>query len=121
MKKLFIISILIPILSGCVSDEANRLYIENPLSPKSVEDVDVLWKAPDIEYTVIADFQAKGASIKYVRKRAAEIGADAVIVVLAGGNYSYSEVWAGKDSMSNTYSRIIGTAIIYNELQNKEE
>jgi len=46
-----------------------------------------------------------------MRKKGAEIGADAVIVSLLGGNYSLNEQWADKDRYSQTYTRIAATAI----------
>ena len=64
-------------------------------------------------YIVVADFQACNASIKHMRKRAAEIGADAVIVVPAGGWYSRDDIWADKDTQSRSYHRLTGTAIQY--------
>jgi hypothetical protein len=100
-------------LVGCVSDEANRYYLTETLPPKNVKDVEVLREAPQRPYIVIADLQANHASIGYVRKRAAQIGADAVIVVPVGGYYSRDEVWAGKDRNSNTYTRMLATAIKY--------
>jgi hypothetical protein len=48
-----------------------------------------------------------------LQKMAAEIGADAVIVVPVGGWYSQDEVWAGKDKNSSNYNRLTGTAIKY--------
>lgn len=98
---------------GCVSDEANRYYLKEKLPPKNVEDVAILREAPQQPYIVIADFQAEGASFRYMQKRAAEIGADAVILVPAGGNYSRGEVWAGRDRNADTYTRLLGTAIKY--------
>ena len=70
-------------------------------------------RPPSRPYEVIADFQARGASIEYMRKKAAEIGADAVIVGTYGGYRSKSDDWANHDKYSNTYSRITGTAIRY--------
>jgi len=98
---------------GCISDEANRYYLKEKLPAKKTDEVEVLRTEPQQPYIVIADFQARNASIKHMRKRAAAIGADAVIIVPAGGNYSQKEVWAGTDRHSNTCSRLIGTAIIY--------
>jgi len=100
-------------LIGCMSDEANRNYLGEKLPPKPIDQVEVLSAPPDKAYTVVADFQANNATFKHMRKRAAEIGADAVIIVPAGGSYSKKEVWAGEDRHSDSYSRLIGTAIIY--------
>jgi hypothetical protein len=98
---------------GCVSDEANRYYLREKLSPKKINEVEVLREEPQRPYIIVADFQAVNASFKHMQKRAAEIGADAVIVVPVGGWYSTNEIWAGKDKHSNSYSRLIGTAIKY--------
>jgi len=100
-------------LVGCVTDEANRYYLQYKLPAKAINEVEVLREAPQQAYTVIADFQARDATIKHMQKRAAEVGADAVIVVPAGGNYSRQEIWAGNDQYANTYTRLIGTAIKY--------
>jgi len=115
LKRLQIISIFVFLLCeiGCVSDEANRYYLKERLPAKNIKEVEVLYEEPQQSYVVVADFQACNASIKHMRKRAAEIGADAVIVVPAGGWYSRNEIWADKDRQSNSYSRLIGTAIQY--------
>ena len=62
---------------------------------------------------MIADFQSRGESPEAVRKKAADIGADAVIISILGGYYSRSEEWAGSDRHAATYNRITGTAIRY--------
>jgi hypothetical protein len=115
ISKLQIISISVFLLCviGCMSDEANRCYLKEKLPPKNVKDVEVLREKPQKPFIVVGDFQARNASFEHMRKRAAEIGADAVIVVPAGGWYSQDEVWAGKDQHSGSYSRLIGTAIKY--------
>ncbi len=114
-KTLQIIGISVFLLceAGCVSDEANRYYLKEKLPPKNVKDVQILREKPQRPYIVIADFQARGASFEYMRKRAAQIGADAVILVPVGGWYSQDEVWAGADQNSRSYTRLIGTAIRY--------
>ena len=114
-KKLQIIGISVFLLCeiGCVSDEANRYYLKETLPAKNINDVEILREKPQRPYIVVADFQAKNASFRYMQKRAAEIGADAVIIVPLGGWYSRNEVWAGKDTHSNSYSRLVGTAIKY--------
>ena len=99
---------------GCVSDEANRYYLKETLPPRNAKEVEVLREALQRPYTVIADLQANDASAAYMQKRAAQIGADAVIVVPVGGYYSRDEVWAGKDRNSKSYTRMLGTAIKYN-------
>jgi len=99
-------------LTGCATGEANRYYLKEKLPAKNIKEVEVLREAPTRPYIVIADFQAF-VTIKHMQKRAAEIGADAVIVTPTGGRYSESEIWAGNDRYSNTYTRLIGTAIKY--------
>lgn len=98
---------------GCATDVANRYYAHTTYPPKDPEQVDLLFSAPSRKYEVIADFQSRNESPESIRKKAAKIGADGVIVALLGGYYSQSETWASSDTYSNTYSRITGTAIKY--------
>lgn len=112
MKKLLFI-ILCSGLIGCAMGEANRYYLKEKFSAKDIEQVEVLQSNPERPYIVIADFQVSNVKFKYLRKRAAEIGADAVIVTCTGGWYSTSEVWADEDRYSNSCSGVIGTAIKY--------
>lgn len=95
--------------SGCARDIANRYYDQERYAPKEVNQVLVLTSKPNQAFKVIADFQSRGESAEDLRKKAAEIGADAIIVTTLGGYYNKSD-WAEKD-LSNSYSRIIGTAI----------
>jgi hypothetical protein len=81
--------------------------------PRDPAEVELLWQRPTKDFVVIADFQSRGESPEAVRKKAAEIGADAVIISILGGYYSRSEEWAGTDRNATTYSRITGTAIRY--------
>jgi len=123
-RKLQIIGISVFLLCeiGCIADEANRYYLKEKLPPKNVKDVEVLREKPQRPYTVMADFQAKNGSFLFfvipvtserMQKMAAEIGADAVIIVPTGGLYSWNEVRAGGESHSNSYSGLVGTAIKY--------
>ncbi len=98
---------------SCVADQAHRYYAEKRYPSKNIEDVEILWEAPARPHVVIADFQARNAKPKYMRKLAAEIGADAVIVGTLGGLRSRSDEWAGEDKYAKYYSRITGTAIRY--------
>ncbi|MFH1900838.1 MAG: hypothetical protein ABIK26_01145 [Candidatus Omnitrophota bacterium] len=107
------ISVICLFLTGCVIGEANRYYLKEKLSVKDIKEVEVLREAPPRPYIIIADFQASQITVKQMRKRAAEIGADAVIIIPVGGWYSRSEVWAGDDKYSNSYTGLIGTAIKY--------
>lgn len=114
MKQFIVFILFICLfLTGCVIGEANRRYLKEKLPAKNINEVEVLWESPTRPYTVIADFQASQATVKHMRKRAAEVGADAVIVTLTGGWYSRSEVWAENDRYSNSYTGLIGTAIKY--------
>ncbi len=101
------------LMLSCATDVANRYYLSERYPPKNPVDVEVLTHAPAREYIVMADFQARGDTPQSMRKRAAEIGADAVIVQILGGFYSKTDEWAGQDTMSGTYSRIAATAIKY--------
>lgn len=98
-------------LVGCASDVANRYYSADKYPPIEPDLVVVLWAPPTRAYQVLADFQSRGESPIDMQKKAAAIGADAVIVSLLGGDYSRSEQWAGQDRYSTTYTRIAGTAI----------
>jgi hypothetical protein len=100
-------------LAGCATDVANRYYAPEKYPPKEVEQVDLLRGRPSRQFVVIADFQSRGESPQAMRKRAAKIGADAIIVTNLGGYASLTTEWAGEDPYSNTYSRLIGTAIKY--------
>lgn len=113
MKKSMGFIILICLfLASCATGEANRYYLKEKLPKKNIKDVEVLREAPTRPYIVIADFQAY-VNVKHMQKRAAEIGADAVIVTPTGGSYSTSEIWAENDRYSKTYTRLIATAIKY--------
>ena len=107
---LFAVALL---LGSCVSDVANRYYGTEQYAAKDPKEVEILWQCPKREFIVIADFQSRGESPEDMRKRAAKIGADAVIVAILGGLYDRNEEWAGIDRQSGTYTRITGTAIKY--------
>jgi len=114
LKKVTILALLLSEI-GCVSNEAGRYYLKEKLPTRKTREVEVLREAPQKAYVVIADFQARDATVAHMRKRAAQIGADAVIVVPVGGWYSEGEVWAQSDRYSNTYTRLIATAIKYKD------
>ncbi len=107
-------------LSSC-ADKAFRYYSDTKYPEKEREEVEVLWSKPDKPFTVIADFQARRISIfqtrrdaaKYMQSKAAEIGADAVIVGAYGGWRARSDKWAGEDSHATSFDRYTGTAIRY--------
>jgi hypothetical protein len=111
MGKVAQLIFLFLFFSSCSSDVANRYYLKEHFPPKDTKDVQILLKKPDKEYVVIADFQARHETQEKMRERAAEIGADAVIVTILGGYYSRDEEWAEVKSDTGHYTRIIGTAI----------
>jgi hypothetical protein len=100
-------------LTSCATDVANRYYGSTHYAPKKPEAVEVLRSRPKRDFIVIADFQSRGESVTDMREKAAQIGADAVIISILGGYYDSHEEWAGQDRYSNTGSRITGTAIVY--------
>lgn len=100
-------------VSACVSDSAGRYYSDERYPEVDPTAVEVLRSEPQRPYIVIADFQARGADDDYMRKKAAAIGADAVIVSYLGGYRDRGDEWAGQDSQSQSYSRVTGTAIKY--------
>jgi hypothetical protein len=108
-------SLVIFVFCGCAQDVANRYYSSQRYAPKPAKDVALLFSAPGRPFTVIADLQSRNESPERMRKRAALIGADAIIVSPVGGLYRVSEEWAGSDNMSHSYSRLIGSAIKYNK------
>ena len=112
MKNVVLFVVLVASLWGCVSDRANRYYRKLPAKP--VDKVELLWAKPAQEFTVIADFQARQATPQSMRELAASVGADAVIVATMGAtNYRNSETRPRQADESSTYTRIVGTAIIY--------
>lgn len=114
MKQFTVLILFICLfLAGCVAGEANRYYLKEKLPAKNINEVEVLREAPSRPYIVIADLQARECTVRYMQKRAAEIGADAVIITPTGGWYSRSEVWAGNDEYSNSYTGLVATAIKY--------
>lgn len=113
MRIIVLVFLLLPLLGACVSDKANRYYSSERYATRSPDSVEVLRESPSRPHEVIADFQARGASVDYMREQAAAIGADAVIVGTYGGYRSRGDEWAGKDKHSDSYSRITGTAIKY--------
>lgn len=106
---------------SCAYDVANRYYGKTKYPAKKSNEVELLSTPPNRPYEVIADFQSRGESPEDMRHKAADVGADAVIVSILGGYVSRGDEWAGSDSYSHTYSRIAGTAIMYRQGNIKEE
>lgn len=107
--------LVLVLFSGCATDVANRYYGAQRYPPKDPKEVELLWQRPTRQFIVIADFQSRGEKPETMRKRAAKIGADAVIVVTLGGLYDWGEEWADSDKQAGTYTRITGTAIRYKD------
>jgi hypothetical protein len=115
MKAKIVIMLLGLAVAGCATDVANRYYSNAQYPSRPAEEVVILTNEPNRPYEVIADFQSRGDTAQSLRKKAAQIGADAIIVTYLGGLYDMGEQWAGHDSESHTYSRIVGTAIKYKQ------
>ena len=111
MKAIILLFFILSLLS-CATDVANRYYSSEQYPPKSKEDVLILDSKPTRAFVVIADFQSRGESSSDLQKKAADIGADAVIISHVGGYYSRSEEWAANDRYKEAYyDHILGTAI----------
>lgn len=104
---------------SCAQDVANRYYAPQAYRERDPRSVELLSHAPSRRFDVIADFQSRGESPEAFRKRAAKIGADAVIVTSVGGLYNRAEEWAGSDTTANTggdlTGHLIGSAIKYTQ------
>ena len=111
MKGKIAIILAALIVGGCATDVANRYYSDQHYPARPAGEVAILTNAPARPYEVIADFQSRGDTAHSLRRRAAKIGADAIIVTYIGGSYYSGDQWAGQDSQRQTYSHIIGTAI----------
>lgn len=109
------LTLMLYLLCSCASDVANRYYGKTTYPPKQPNEVEILRERPNRPYDVIADFQSRGETPEDMRRKAAAIGADAVIVSTLGGYYARGEEWAGSDRYSHTYTRITGTAIKYRD------
>jgi hypothetical protein len=98
-------------IAGCKTDEAARYYGSERYPPRPPSEVQVFTSKPDRDFTVIADIQAYNVSPEHMRRRAAEVGGDAVILVRGGGYASSDQVWASEDRYSHTYHRLLATVI----------
>jgi len=112
VAQLFLGTLLFCVV-GCATDVANRYYLSQHYAPRDPQTVELLWRLPSRPFIVMADFQSRGESPEDIRKKAAAIGADAVIIATIGGLYDRGTEWAGTDKESGTFSHITGTAIIY--------
>lgn len=100
-------------LTACVTDEANRYYANEKYAPKAIGEVELLYGRPARKFDVIAEFQSRGESTESFRKKAALIGADAVIIRNLGGYASLGSEWAGEDPHSGSHSRRVAIALKY--------
>ena len=101
------------LISACAYDEAARYYGDINYPERKPSEVEILTAAPASDYTVIADIQANRSSARHMQRRAAKIGADAILLVYGGGSYNQCEIWAGVDGQSHTYTRLMATCIVY--------
>lgn len=111
MRRLIIAAITATALAGCAEDVANRYYASQAYPPKPLADVEILTAPPNRPHDVIADFQSRGDTPKSLQKKAAKIGADAIIVTRLGGLVPSGNEWAGQKTVDG--DRIFGTAIKY--------
>jgi hypothetical protein len=111
--KILLLALSVTLFVGCSVDDAYRYYGSQKYPARPAKSVAILNEAPSQPYEVIADFQYRGASPNRMKTLAGNIGADAVIVTTLGGYYKRSDVWADKDSMADSFSRVVGTAIKY--------
>ena len=72
---------LLVLFVSCTTDEANRYYSPVRYPEETLSEDSVLRARPSREFIVLADFRSRGESAKTMQKKAAQIGADAVIVV----------------------------------------
>lgn len=110
------------LMTSCATDEAYRYYGKSERkAPKKKNEVTVYYKDPGLKYEPIADFQARGSShlVEEFQKKAAEVGADAIIITITNESYDKNTEWAG-DGVKNTQDekffldrRIYGTAIVF--------
>lgn len=112
---LVVLTMMLYLITSCAYDVANRYYGKKTYPAKQLNAVEILWQSPTRPYDVIADFQSRRETPEDMRRKAAEIGADAVIVSTLGGYRGKGEEWAGSDSYADTYTRITGTAIKYRD------
>lgn len=113
MRHFTLFSLCLCLLASCVSDEANRYYSTEHYPARDPSTVEILKSRPPRPFTVIADFQGRGQTASGLQRRAAKIGADAVIVTFVGGWVSTQTKWADDDPYADTSSRSLGTAIRY--------
>lgn len=100
-------------LGSCVTDEANRYFASEQYPATNPSSVEVLTSRPAKPFKVIAEFQSRGESDRSYKRKAAAIGADAIIVKNLGGYASLHSDWAGEDPYADSHSRRVAIAIKY--------
>jgi hypothetical protein len=111
MKILFPLLSLLIVLSSCVTDHAERVYI--PLPPSN-SPVAVLNAIPPTPFEVVADIQWEGGSMQKMASRAAQLGGDAVIIQLLGGGVDFRNRSPEEmNKNAKTFNRMAGTVIRY--------
>jgi hypothetical protein len=108
------------LFSACAQDVANRYYSTRRYPARDPRSVELLFRAPERPFRVIADFQSRGESPEDFRRRAAKIGADAVIVTRIGGTYQDSDWVTDNTANSGGSTRgnrghLVGSAIKYTQ------
>lgn len=107
------LALIVTATASCATDVANRYYADKRYPATTLESVEVLTAPPSRPYVVIADFQARNASVKSMRRQAAKIGADAIIVSGLGGYVSVHSEWADDRDYPRHAARVFATAIKY--------
>jgi len=103
-----------PVVIDLSSERANdRPDVTERFAPRDPQEVELLWDKPQEDYVVIGHFHSRGDSPKSIRKRAARIGADAVIVTPLAGESVKVDTPSRMPQLSRPYSRIVGEAIRY--------
>lgn len=107
----FTLSLIASLHVSCVMDHAERVYAAHP---PSIHPAVVLTSIPQEPYEVIADVQWEGGTVKKMAARAAQLGGDAVIIQLLGGNVYLSSLSPEEmNRSSSTFNRMAGTVIKY--------
>ena len=98
-------------LSG--DGDNTRYGLSQPFAPRDPQEVEVLWEKPAEAYTVIGHFRSRGNNPKSLQKRAAKIGANAVIVTPLDVVSAKTDRQYRMPQPSFSHPRIAGEAIRY--------
>lgn len=111
LRQLFLSLAVLVMLSGCVSDHAERVYLN--LTPSATKP-DLLYQIPTRPFDVVADIQWMGHMTSKMVARAQALGGDAVIVQYLGGLVPFASLTAEEANVrSKTFTRLSGTVIKY--------